>query len=405
MQFFLRRFVAAFAVIVVTAAASGCVQGASSVPMAVYFTESSDVSLDGVVYAVYVSPQDVSLTPSAIAPVGRVLLVKADGTFSEIRTEGMYSGRLLWDSQGLAFSDAHHDYWVDDAGLRISATETETTTAQYGVFRLANGRGVVGIYNYGYVPGFYASRISFASGGASADVTQIPGAYDVLGQCDDGAVYGVTSASGIEVTAENEAFEAMSLVQLVGKNGTRGSGVIATYPDAQLGYSGDSAACHGNELTYIINPSGERSATNIAVWDVSTGAFRQTSLVGEDGKTQWESGEVANFAQFNSSSLSGRYFDWYGGADQILSTNIDSGKTVLKFRVEGRKNDVDASMATFDTKSVSVFVSNDGDSRPRIVRYDRMTGEQLDVTPLPDFLAARTLDVLVQSFVRNPALD
>lgn len=63
--------------------------------------ESKNI-LDGVDYVLY-----ASRPISGNLPVnrGRLILIKADGSFETIETSGMDSAKLIWDERGIYFTD------------------------------------------------------------------------------------------------------------------------------------------------------------------------------------------------------------------------------------------------------------------------------------------------------------
>ena len=154
------------------------VAGCTSRPDWRVMSNDSARLLTDTVFAAYVSRQSSDGHMS-----GYVLLVGRDGAVSAVKTSGMDNAALVWDNQGLYFSDTSRDYLLTETGMRTwDSPKTDFQTAAY-----ANpDGGWVSIYNLGFgAPGDemgYVEQVvvTSANGAVRYDV---PGFITATAQC------------------------------------------------------------------------------------------------------------------------------------------------------------------------------------------------------------------------------
>lgn len=279
--------------------------------------------------AVYVSSQshDTKLN-------GYVLLISRNGNISAYQTSGMDIGTLVWDSNGLFFSDTEYDYRLADTGL--SKWPSPKTDVQVTNHPLPNGVGYVGLYNLGYLGpdeelGYVEQVVETTSGGARR--------YDVAGYSTATAWCDSTLFSISEVVKPYEMIaQEMGatwrelppnwpdmLTRVYPGPPTNEDGIVSIRANGYGGYARNSI-CRNDTIIAITTDQG--TPARVVSWPTDGQDPAEQLLTDPTGNSLALERAIVGLASLAEWSVSGDTLNWYGGDGILRSTDITTGATV-----------------------------------------------------------------------------
>jgi len=287
--------------------------------------------LTDTVFAAYVSRQSSDGHMS-----GYVLLVGRDGAVSAVKTSGMDNAALVWDNQGLYFSDTSRDYLLTETGMRTwDSPKTDFQTAAY-----ANpDGGWVSIYNLGFgAPGDemgYVEQVvvTSANGAVRYDV---PGFITATAQCGSQVFSLAEVVSPFTSLAQDMGavirdyppFWPDMLTQVYPQPPTPSDALVSILQTSSGG-TAFTSTCRDQQMLVIGAGSWvPPKPPVVTVWPIDGSTPSQRTIVGSNGEFLGLVSEVATFATVADWAPTPDSLVWFGGDGIVRSTNITTGRSV-----------------------------------------------------------------------------
>lgn len=332
-------------------------------------------SLRDAEYALCFSASSRDIDMSGDGTFGKIVIAYEDGRFAKVDTAGMDMCEITWAENGLYFSDRLADYQLDNTGLK--RVESPKTDSQYSLLAVSP-ETVVGVYNLGFSDsGGYTTQVVETSDSQS-DLREVEGSYEIVAQCD-GVVYGIGNATGPYSETGDLSTEPMLLNKLTGtvngKEQKLGRTTLISYV-----FPTSDVPCVDGKI-YFISDTGDGgldypASLVVSVWDTGSGEYEQIPLSANPEVAAQMSNPEIGMPQVTSHSVKDGKITWYGANNLVLSTDLGTGRTEVLFETEGTNDSYSASRVVF-TETETVLLVDNGDGSPyRIVRYDRVTGEE-----------------------------
>ncbi|HEX7739273.1 MAG TPA: hypothetical protein VF426_06470 [Marmoricola sp.] len=378
--------------------------------------ETHKPSLASVIAAAYASPQDGDFGAHDHLH-GWVVLIHADGSYDTVRTSGMDTAALLWNSGGLHFTDRSRDYTLSGSRLTTVASTKDwhgyaNGDIQIGLLPGRTPTSTVGVYNFGALRGAgYLTEVVTTTRGRATQ-RMLTGDYEEIGSCG-GRVYGVTDG-GMNLSAaakhqmpesvrsvprqQRYAGPAHQLAYLADISGTRPR-FIASHDGAAPGStSGSAAPCTHGILTFLMGIDhgtkgpAPRYTAELWRWNTRTGSLATHPLVTSAHRVLDDSRDDVGAAFFNQSSIAGGTLTWVGGTTgAVYETDLATGVTRTRFATGCRNKGLAEFSATMTTSSIALLCtdSNANARTPmRLKRFSRATGKPAAVVTVKGLNAA-----------------
>ncbi|MCL2483476.1 MAG: hypothetical protein FWF43_08720 [Propionibacteriaceae bacterium] len=374
-------------------ATSGC----SSVDRWKILDGSTAALADDVVMAVYVSHQSSDSSMS-----GYVLLVDSHGGVSAVRTSGMDLAQLVWDEQGLFFSDTDKDYLLTGQGLDTWASSK--TDVQVAAFSKPGG-GHVSVYNLGFGDsardlgqadeggedlGYIEQVVDSGDGGSSrydvagfSSVTALCGS-SVFSVSEVGDPYvSLAQAMGASQRTSAPVWPDM-LTQIYPKPLSLEEGLKSVDQDSIGDYALRGSVCRdGSILTISANPmKNTNAALSVVTWPTDGRPRVAQPIVGPDGKALPVGSEIVSGTSVAEWSPDSDHLVWIGGDGVVRSTELSHGTTTTLWDSGAER--IRSPYTTFAFSGSTVYVLDPvgawaPDMQMRLRSHDLVTGETREV--------------------------
>lgn len=356
------------------------------------------IDLGSYEWAVFMSEyRDTSFIPRASN--GYVVLVRADGSYGLVEHAGMDSGEISWTKHGINFADATSDHWITEQDN--SAIEQERVGLMDGLVTLSDGVTRVGVYNGGFQENGYREEVVVARPESSEHhKLNTAGFYPLISACGDDVygAYAMTPEDG------NTRF---IFDQIVDEGAVVHTTVTTdSLPFSEVGFYTNDAPCAGDRIYFLgkfliydgvhlpedktlsshmrHETDGHKHAFALVVVDTHTGSLDWLPLVTDNGENLELSLEDVEYSALDASSLDGSgNVVWIGGNGVLYRTEVTTGKTsVLNDDLRSSSHDGVPDLLyhfTSDAATATVLVEDNQDplTMPRIVTFDKTTGEML----------------------------
>ncbi|MGB7981721.1 MAG: hypothetical protein WCF36_13140 [Candidatus Nanopelagicales bacterium] len=358
-------------------------------------------------FAVYYSNQAMDIAYED--GFGALALVGPDGAVRAIRTAGMDTGVLDWNSEGLYFSDVDHELVTTAAGTTMASAPKEVGIQ---IASLEVEGTHVSVYNEGFTDTGYATGI-VTMDGAEVRSSVTEGMAGLASACADG-VYLVASATG--PLADTYPPNPDGVAQEVLIRGWPGTPtVVDAYPakgaDDESALATNAPCTDGVIAAIVMAPNGEVSADGIVghalvlrTWNTVSGKHTELPVLDESGNppdlTRDELLWVSNLGQ---PVLVGA-LRWLSGNGTVYSTDLTDGLTTPLVTTDGRCTGHSASYASFTSDSV-YLLNSFYDKRPiQVVHYPLNGATPTTVATLPTPARLGKKDIRPVGFAVSPDL-
>ncbi|GAA1849892.1 hypothetical protein [Myceligenerans crystallogenes] len=318
-----RLRVTAAAALIASVALAGCSQGANSINI----TAHDDVELGDAVMAAYLSPQTFEW--SEFNDTGYVVLIDSDGEARSIETSGMDTNQMVWDENGLHFSDTEHDYLLDKSGLH--ATKSPKTNLQMSMHTI--GTSAVSVYNEGkYAKDSYRMTVVEHDGKRSSS-EPAEGMLTGFAQCGE-AIYATGMATGPQLKDYRSSIDRSQGQKVLARLWPGPQEIIAgadTNPE-DFEYF-DDAPCVDDTIYYLTTAQfGKRDADGVrptravlVKWSVSTG--KRTERILRDTNGDLFPSDKLEFASYDARAIRSGAIVWTDGSGKVFETELANGTT------------------------------------------------------------------------------
>ncbi|MDR1266384.1 MAG: hypothetical protein LBK42_12725 [Propionibacteriaceae bacterium] len=238
---------------------------------------------------------------------------------------------LLWDEQGLFFSDTARDYLLTGQGLQT--WDSPKTNLQTAVHADPAG-GHVAVYDPGAGPPATVQVVATTSRGAARH--DAPGRSALTAWCGQ-KLYSVAEtaepyldliqATGVVERDTSPRWPDM-LTQLWPQPDNLESGLISVWPDGQDGYA-SGGACHKN--TILTLTVGQGHPADVVAWPTDGRPPKTHPVVGPDGRPLGPdpatASPIVSSGLVTDWSADDDHVTWCCGDGVIRSTDIHTGRT------------------------------------------------------------------------------
>lgn len=369
--------------------------------------ESKNI-LDGVEYVLY-----ASRPISGNLPVnrGRLILIKADGSFETIETSGMDSAKLIWDERGIYFTDKEKDYLLTNDGLQT--WDELKATGHYSLYE--RGDEYISLYNAGRLKetpkGSYSTQVVVRSGSMSRNFI-VEGEHAASGLCEDGQVYSVAEPTGdYQDPSQPRGLEEYA-VALFRVNLDAEKEELVARGGEDIGSVLSRATVCENRVLYSIMRvrDGETwekpSLAYLLAWDTVTGEYAVRQMLDPEGEPVQASleggGRIAELGYHDDFVVAedGR-LHWYMG-DRVFATDLATGMTEELFEVFPETVNGNVNIR-FGEDDFTLFIDDHDLDYFMMTRHDRATGEELNRVELHGLLERTSPERLIpRGFAARP---
>lgn len=394
-----RRLPAAFTLFVsLCVALAACAQPWRTV-------DEQSASLDGVVLAIYFSPQSYTW-----GPPGHVVLVHEDGSSVSLRTSGMDVASLVWSASGLYFSDTERDYLLRAS---LESWESPKANMQEAAFQTPSGI-FISLFNDGWnEDGTYTEQV-VVNDGTSSRRYDVQGYNEVVALCGE-QIFAVAELTGEENTAKAKAegvrvAEGMPqmLTQIYPQPDRKEGTYRAGYFSEMVGYlTSDEACTDDGVIHYLLADfkayTSDETLMSYAVrsWNTRTGEASQKDLVDMGGAILPISDEAFALSVARTWISEGGGLVWIGGDGVVRRTDVVSGATIELWS-HGRAL---GSGVTASFTADELFILEPDPHEPAdliLSAYDVDTGEGGQILTVPGLAAIETIDQVRRDFAVKP---
>lgn len=327
------RLIAVGTAIVMVVSLAACTQIREMVSNWEMLDEGTAKLNDDVVMAMYLSPQTFEWG----AP-GYVLLIDKGGQVSAIRTSGMDVADMVWDENGLFFSDTERDYRLDKSGL--TTWDSPKTNLQIAMYSQPNGDSYVGVYNLGFggtdSPFSYIEQVVHTSNDGAVRY-DAPGYSTLTAQCGD-EVFSVheigepylerAQVMGAKPRGAPPPYWPDMLSKIYPSPQTWPDAIRATDSVGMIAYGyAFRATCRGTRIISV-NGGGVYHSPHVVVWPTVGGSPEFQLIRGPQGEVLKLEDDVAMAATSADWSRIDGELIWFGGDGIVRATDVITGFTV-----------------------------------------------------------------------------
>jgi len=306
---------------------------------------------------------------------GYVLLIQRDGTIAAVETSGMNAGALVWDAQGLFFSDTQRDYLMTSAGTTM--WESPKADLQVAAYVDQDGQHV-GIYNLGWDHdsdlGYVEQVVTTSAAGVSR--YDVAGFSYVTAQCES-RVFSIAEAVGpytsvaqsLGATQRDYApYWPDTLTQVFPKPETVGDAFVSFMQDGTGGNPPvDGATCRNNQILSVTDhQTGTPQPPSITVWPVDGHKPSEHTIVDLQGESPDVEDQVATSGTVADWSPSPDQLVWLGGDGIVRSTSINDGTSTQLWDSGTRIGTSEIGSVTFVGSSLYILDHIGGRVRLRV---------------------------------------
>ncbi|MEU4364629.1 hypothetical protein [Promicromonospora sp. NPDC023987] len=357
--------------------------------------DRDELKLGDTALAVYASPQ--SNSDDAESGSGYVVLVDREGAVQTVETAVMDAGRLVWNADGLYFSDSVQDFRLDSQGLEV----TDSPKPDFQISAHDMEGSVVSVYNDGWTSESDYRMLAIEHNARESRGTDLSGAFWLVSRCDDRLV-AVAPSSGKFLGAYPEDSVGIAPRVLYSIWPGQQEPLAVTEAPYLMEDAARDAPCHDEVVHFLAqsgNPDGSDDVLRPVVvsWDATTGTREERDLVTGDGTGLPLGEDDLVYARYGAESLVGGELRWLGPDGTVRATDVTDGSTTELFDVgEGVVE------AQFTHDSVFVLANPDGSDSATLTRYDLATGSSARVVSVPGLGSYDSDDMSVQAIAVSP---
>ena len=359
--------------------------------------DHDDVRLGDAALAVFVSPQ--SNSDDAEGGNGYVALVDPGGAVRTVETAVMDAGQLVWNTDGLHFSDSARNFQLGSEGLVV----TDSPKPDYQVSAQDMDGSVVSVFNDGWASDSDYRMVAVEQGVQESHEADLSGAFWLVSRCADRLV-AVAPASGDFLDAYPEDSVGIAPRVLYSIWPGEQEPLAVTEAPYLMEDAARDAPCH-DEVVHFLTESGDPDVEGDALhpvvvsWDTATGRRVEHDLLSELGaELSLGEGDLV-YARYGAESLVDGELRWLGQDGTVHATDIDDGSTAKMFDVgEGVVE------AQFTRGSLFVLAVPEGSAAATLTRYELATGSAESVVSVEGLESYDSEDMSVQSIAVSPQL-